>query len=99
MVLFSRRWPGGVYPRLVALFPLLFPFFNVQGVLIGVSVSLPELFLVVAGLSFLFQYESFRLRKWLYAPRFFAGEFRVLFSGDFFHFPLVVFFGSSRCFL
>lgn len=60
--------PRALFPRLVALFPLVFPFYLFRGVLLGVPVTLPELLLGLMFLYFLFDHETFRLREWKLWP-------------------------------
>ncbi len=85
MSLFARRFPGGLFPRLVALFPLLFPFYLVQGVLLGVPVTLPEMFLSAMAFYFLFEHDSFRLGEWrLWSVlAFFLMALLIAFAGPF----------------
>lgn len=64
MAFTARRFPGGLFPRLVALFSLLFPLYLVQGVLLGVPVNLPEVFLLAIFFYFLFEHDSFRMEAW-----------------------------------
>ena len=68
MTAFRRRFPGGIFPRLVALFPLVFSLTVVQGIFLGVSVTLPEVLLVALGFYFLFEHDSFREREWTLWP-------------------------------
>lgn len=89
MAYLARRFPGGLFPRLVALFPLFFPLHLIQGVLLGVPVNLPEVFLMAIGLYFLFEHDSFRWGAWkLWSVLLFilAGVFFVFFAP----FPLFI---------
>lgn len=56
---------GGFFPRLVALFPLIFPLYLFKGVLVGVPVTFPELVLAFMFLYFLFDHEPFRHQEWV----------------------------------
>ncbi|MFA6024503.1 MAG: O-antigen ligase family protein [Candidatus Gracilibacteria bacterium] len=60
--------PGGLFPRLIAFFPLLFPLYFFRGTLLGVPVSLPELVLGILFVLFLLQGYEFRLRDWKLWP-------------------------------
>jgi O-antigen ligase len=60
----TLRFPGGIFPRLVALFPLLFPLYLFRGVLFGIPVTFPELILGFLFLYFLFDHEPFRWSEW-----------------------------------
>ncbi len=62
-MIFSRL-RGGLFPRFVALFPLLFPLYLFRGVLAGVPVTFPELILGFLFLYFLFDHEPFRWSEW-----------------------------------
>jgi O-antigen ligase len=55
---------GGLFPRFVALFPLLFPLYLFRGILFGVPVTFPELILGFLFLYFLFDHEPFRWSEW-----------------------------------
>ncbi|QQR55238.1 hypothetical protein IPG41_01605 [Candidatus Peregrinibacteria bacterium] len=68
MSVFLRPLPGGLFPRLVALLPLLFPLYVVQGIFLGVPVTLPEVFLAAILFYFLFEHESFRRHEWKLWP-------------------------------
>lgn len=58
---------GGLFPRLIALFPLLFPLYLVRGPVFGIPVTLPELIVGFAFLFFLMR-ERPRLREFWVAP-------------------------------
>lgn len=60
----SARLRGGLFPRFVVLFPLLFPLYLFRGVLFGVPVTFPELILGFLFLYFLFDHEPFRWSEW-----------------------------------
>ncbi len=62
------RISGGLFPRLLALFPLLFPLYLFRGTFIGVPVTLPELVLGALFLLFVFQGYEWRLREWKLWP-------------------------------
>lgn len=62
------RISGGIFPRLIALFPLLFPLYLVRGTLVGIPVTLPELVLGILALLFLFQKCEFRWKEWKLPP-------------------------------
>lgn len=68
MSFLSRRLPGGIFPRLVALFPLIFPLYLVRGVFFGLPVTLPEVFLGAMLFFFLFEHEPFRVSTWKLTP-------------------------------
>lgn len=53
-----------LFPRLIALFPLLFPLYFFRGDLFGVPVTFPELTLGFLFLLFLFYHDEFRLSEW-----------------------------------
>lgn len=78
MSFLSRHLPGGLFPRLVALFPLLFPLYVMQGVFFGVPVTLPEVFLLAMAFFFLFEHESFRFEEWKLWPVFCFLGFAIL---------------------
>lgn len=66
------KFAGGAFPRVVALFPLLFPLYFFRGTFLGVPVTLPEVFLGILAVWFLLEiwrgkYE-FRLREWKLWP-------------------------------
>lgn len=46
---------GGIFPRLVAFMPLLFPLYLIRGTAFGVPVTLPEVILAFAFLYFLYR--------------------------------------------
>ncbi|MEK9166823.1 MAG: O-antigen ligase family protein [Patescibacteria group bacterium] len=50
---------GGIFPRLIAMMPLLFPLYLIRGSAFGVPVTLPE---VILGFTFL--YFIYRERAW-----------------------------------
>lgn len=50
---------GGIFPRLVALFPLIFPLYLLRGEFSGVPVTFPEIIL-----AFMFAYFLIRERVW-----------------------------------
>ena len=58
---------GGLFPRLIALFPLLFPLYLVRGEPFGIPVTLPEVILGFAFVFFLMR-ERPRLREFWVAP-------------------------------
>lgn len=62
------RISGGIFPRLIALFPLLFPLYLVRGTFVGIPITLPELVLGVLALLFLFQKFEFRWKDWKLPP-------------------------------
>ncbi|MFA4814957.1 MAG: O-antigen ligase family protein [Candidatus Gracilibacteria bacterium] len=62
------RFSGGIFPRLIALFPLLFSFYLFRGTFFGVPVTLPELVLGGLALLFIFQGYEWRLRDWKLWP-------------------------------
>ncbi|MFA5792988.1 MAG: O-antigen ligase family protein [Candidatus Gracilibacteria bacterium] len=53
-----------LFPRLIALFPLLFPLYFFRGDLFGVPVTFPELTIGFLFLLFLFYRDEFRLGEW-----------------------------------
>lgn len=59
---------GGLFPRLVALFPLLFPLYLYRGTFLGIPVTLTEILLGILFLAFLAQQYEFRLRDWKLWP-------------------------------
>ena len=61
---------GGIFPRLIALFPLLFPLYLFRGAFSGIPVTLPEVVLGVLFLFFLFQRYEFHARDWKLWPVF-----------------------------
>lgn len=62
------RFSGGLFPRLIALFPLLFPLYLFRGTFVGIPVTLPELMLGILFLLFLFQGTQWRLKEWKLWP-------------------------------
>ncbi len=91
MEFFLRRLPGGLLPRFLAFSPLFFPFYDFQGVLFGLSLRLPHLFLGSLLLYFLFEHEPFRLEEWKLWPLIlFTGSALFLF-GSALIFPLIFF--------
>lgn len=62
------RLSGGIFPRLIALFPLLFPLYLFRGTFVGIPVTLPELVLAVLAVLFLFQGYEWRLKEWKLWP-------------------------------
>ncbi len=63
-----KMFPGGWLPRLIALFPLLFPLYLARGLFMGVPVTLTELILGVLFFCFLFEHEPFRWQEWKLWP-------------------------------
>lgn len=59
---------GGLFPRLVALFPLLFPLYLLRGTFLEIPVTLPELVLCILFVIFLFRHKEWRLREWKLWP-------------------------------
>lgn len=70
MGLVSRRFPGGIFLRLVALAPLLFPLYVLKGVYLGVPITFTELCLLAMAFYFAFEHETLRLREWNLWPVF-----------------------------
>lgn len=62
------RLSGGIFPRLIALFPLVFPLYLFRGTFVGVPVTLPEILLGVLAILFVFQGYEWRLREWKLWP-------------------------------
>jgi O-antigen ligase len=60
--------PAGIFPRIIAIFPVIFPLYLFRGVLVGVPVTLPELVLGAVAVLFLFQGYEWRLRDWKLWP-------------------------------
>lgn len=55
---------GGLFPRLVALFPVLFPLYLFRGAPFGVPVTLPEVVLLFMALYFVIREELWRPNWW-----------------------------------
>ncbi|MBI4127113.1 O-antigen ligase family protein [Candidatus Peregrinibacteria bacterium] len=55
---------GGIFPRLIALFPLLFPLYLFRGNIFGLSVTLPEVALFFAVLYFVFRERIWESSWW-----------------------------------
>ena len=74
---------GGIFPRLLALFPLLFPLYLYRGNMFGLSVTLPEVCLFFAILYFVF-----RERVW-------EKSWRREHAGGLFVWPVLIFLAAA----
>ncbi len=88
MGILSRRFPGGIFLRLVALAPLLFPLYVLKGVYLGVPITFTELCLLAMAFYFAFEHETLRFREWNLWP-----VFGVLIAG-----LLLLFLGTYEVF-
>ncbi len=79
------RFSAGIFPRLVAFFPLLFPLYLFRGTFFGIPITLPELALGLLAFLFLFQGFEWRFKEWKLWPVglfFIAGVIGVLVPPD-----------------
>jgi len=69
-------FPGGLFPRLIAIFPLLFPLYLMKGEPFGIPVTLPEVVLGFAFVYFLIREEIFT-KKWLHNRFTMGGTYQI----------------------
>lgn len=55
---------GGIFPRLIALFPLIFPLYLLKGEVFGLPVTFPEVVLFFAVLYFAIREELWKIGWW-----------------------------------
>lgn len=80
-----KRFPGGIFPRLIAIMPLLFPLYLAKGTWFGVPVTLPEIFVGFAALFFVIREKAWKPSWWIknsyfgkYLPLFLFGLAAIL---------------------
>lgn len=62
------KFPGGLFPRILAFFPLFFPLYLFRGTISGIPVTLTEVALGILFAWFLLQRYELRFRDWKIAP-------------------------------